>query len=156
MKSKIIMGIILIFSLSLIYAHGGNIETPINGNYREPLSINIELKIIEINNQKPEILAVDEKGKNYILRMENILMFYEDIPIEEEKEIKIEAIKIYSFSKIEELLVTSIEIDNKEYVTPKKIVYRMMDMMGRYGYPGMIDDNYNMMNSPYNYLPNNK
>ncbi|SHF05491.1 hypothetical protein SAMN02745164_01685 [Marinitoga hydrogenitolerans DSM 16785] len=147
MKNKFLMGIVLILSLSLMFAHGENLGT-VNENNESIISANFDLKIIELNEQMPVALAVDEKGIYYILRLDNMYMFYNDLPIVEGKEIKVKAVVLYSFSKIEELIVTSVEIDNKIYIIPENFAYGMMggygypgmmNMMGGYGYPGMMN-----------------
>ncbi|MBM7559761.1 hypothetical protein [Marinitoga litoralis] len=154
MKTKFLLGLMLIFSLSLIFAHGGDIENQSNGYYTNIPTVSIDLKIMEINDQVPIVLAVDEKGIYYILRLENMFMFYNNLPIEAGKEVNVKATILYSFSKLEELLVTSIEIDNKEYIIPKNFGYRypgMMcgNMMYGYGYPGNIN-NYGYPDTPGN------
>jgi len=161
MKSRLLLSLMLIFSLSLIFAHGGDIVNQNNSYYPNISEISLDLKIVEINEQLPIALAIDEKGKYYVLKLDKMFMFYNDLPIEIGKEIKVEGVVIYSFSKIEELIIDSIEIDNKEYMTPKNFGYGMMNdygypgmmggnMMNGYGYPGMMGG-YNMMMNGYGY-----
>ncbi|KLO23255.1 hypothetical protein X275_03555 [Marinitoga sp. 1197] len=146
MKNKFLMGIVLILSLSLMFAHGENLGT-VNENNESIISVNLDLKVVELNEQMPVALAEDNKGTYYVLRLDNMYMFYNDLPIVEGKEIKVKAVVLYSFSKIEELIVTSVEIDNKIYIIPENFAY---GMMGGYGYPGMM----NMMMSGYGQIPN--
>lgn len=64
MKSRLLLGLMLIFSLSLIFAHGGNIENQSNVYYTNIPTINIDLKIMEINEQIPKY-TVFQKLKSY-------------------------------------------------------------------------------------------
>ncbi|GAB6189609.1 hypothetical protein JCM30566_13500 [Marinitoga arctica] len=180
MKEKFLVFVMMIISLSLVFAHG---DIGLEENILNDVSINdVSITIKEIDKENLKILGENE-SKYYILDINPMIMMYGNLPIDINKNISVKGIIITNFENVKELLVVYLELDNKVYSIPEYMIDMMIDdgmignmggygypgmmnmmrgnpyygMMGGYGYPGMVDDDYyNMMDSPYNYSPNSK
>lgn len=161
MKSRIFLVVIIILGLSNLYAFGINNVNPNVAN--NVTQVSLKLSIEELDNITFSVLAVDGKGSYYILRLSPILMYYGNLPINVKDTIDVEGIILSNFSKVKEVVVNTININNETYSILNNNGYMnnrnynpgMMNRygnMGGYGYPGMMNG-YGMMGGWYDYYP---
>ncbi|WP_129408410.1 hypothetical protein [Marinitoga lauensis] len=162
MKNKIFLIVSIILSLSTLFAFGGNVNQNIVNN--TPAQISLSLSIEELDNYTFSALAIDDKGTYYILRLSPLLMYYGNLPINVKDMVTIDGIVLSNFTQIKEIIVNTININNKAYTILNNNGYMnnqfrnynrgMMNnygMMGGYGYPGMM--NGYGMGGWYDYYP---
>ncbi|OQY10851.1 MAG: hypothetical protein B6I29_00625 [Marinitoga sp. 4572_148] len=163
MKNKIFLVVVIILSLSNLFAFGSN---NINQNVinNAPAQISLSLNIEELDNYTFSALAVDDEGTYYILRLSPLLMYYGNLPINVKDTIVVDGIVLSNFSKIKEIMVNTANINNQTYSIINNNGYMnnqignynrgMMNgygMRGGYGYPGMMNGWYDHYYDPYDY-----
>jgi len=146
-KAKSIVLVILVLVLSVMFAHGGSFEDEASdlGNIDREL-VELNLKIIDLDDYLPVALAIDKNNNYYILNFELLSMYYENLSIDIGEEIKVKGILTINFDNVKGLMVNTAEIDSKNYVL-QNYIWDMVEkdmidycpwIMGGNGFFGMM------------------